>query len=197
MSVPIKAPLPTLPIPWGLNLGSDRLASHLPQSWTTLSATLLSGGLLCFVFFFLALVCWVPQLAWSLHWSFHLCLSAGLLCLAMCILRTKEHVFQTLLVPRSFLEFEQSSYHTDFNFHPVKMTHDLQKMEKHFCCCPKCSLVYIVSPRTARAAQRPVSANNLMLVRGRQMLNSNVRRDTFPEHTGNYVLQLANHNFIF
>lgn len=173
-----------LPIPWGLNLGSDKLASHLPQSHTALSATLLS--VVCFVLSFSFWLLSVECPSWpGAYIDPCTCLSAGLPCLAMYILRTQEHVFQTVLVPRSFLEFEQSSYHTDFNFHPVKMTHDLQKMEKHFCCCPKCSLVYIVSPRTARAAQRPVSANNLMLVRGRQMLNSNVRRDTFPEHTGN------------
>lgn len=47
-----------LPIPWELEFwASDMLGSHLPLSYTALLATLLSGGLLCFVFFFLALVC--------------------------------------------------------------------------------------------------------------------------------------------
>lgn len=47
-----------LPIPWESEFWAlDMLGSHLPQSYTALSATLLSGGLLCFFFFFLALVC--------------------------------------------------------------------------------------------------------------------------------------------
>lgn len=54
----IKAPLHMLPTPWELELWAlDMLGRHLPQSYTALSATLLSGGLLCLVLFFLALVC--------------------------------------------------------------------------------------------------------------------------------------------